>query len=240
MGWIGWWVAWLNLLAGGAFAESPEIVRVEDGVTLSRLPANAGGFSAGAPALEASVELEAGLLDVLAVLADDPRRTEWMPRCVEAMRLPDTSQGERVLYSRTAGSWPVAGRDAVLAVRTRFHAEGRVAEIDFRTVESAAAPRRDGVVRMPRLVGRYRLEALGHARTRVHYRAVMDIGGSVPDVVLRWSEGDMPVEILRGLRRQVQRTLGSYEEVILQLEAEQAAALQRSSRHASPRKGAHG
>ena len=228
MGWIGWWAAWLNLLAAGALAEGLEVVRVEDGVTLSRIQGNAGGAT-GDPRFEASVEMEAGIFDVLAVLADDPRRPEWMPRCVEAMRLPDTVAGERVLYSRTEGTWPVAGRDAVLAIRTRFPGEGQVAEIDFRTTESDAAPRHEGVVRMPRLEGRYRLEAISETRTLVQYRAAMDLGGTVPEAVLRWSEGGMSVEILLGLRRQVQRTLGTYEDLIRQLQAERAAAQQRSS-----------
>ncbi len=228
MAWIGWWAAWLNLVAVGALAEGLEVVRVEDGVTLSRIQGSAGE-GPGGPRYEASAVVEAGLLDVLAVLADDPRRPEWMPRCVEAMRLPDTATGDRVLYSRTEGTWPVAGRDAVIAIRTRFPGDGRIAEIEFQTTASDAAPSHEGVVRMPRLEGRYRLEAISETRTRVQYRAAMDLGGQVPEAVLRWSEGDMSVEILLGLRRQVERTLGSYEDLILQLEKERAAALQRSS-----------
>ncbi len=182
-----------------------ERVRQEDGIELLRRLDGGPG-----PAFRARAEVEADLFEVLAVLADDPRRTEWMSRCIESRRVAELEDGTRLIYSRTAGSWPVADRDGVVATRVSIDERGHRARVEMRSTETPDVPPVPGVVRMPALTGAYELVALGPDRTRVRYEIDVDLGGRVPGFVGSFVREQMPFDTLRDLRGQVERTRDSY------------------------------
>ena len=67
---------------------------------------------------------------------------------------------------------------------------------------------------MPSLVGHYRLELLGSGGTRVEYQIDVDLGGHVPSFIARYVGEQMPLNTVSGLRAQVARTGGQYDDWI--------------------------
>jgi hypothetical protein len=166
------------------------------------------------PELRATVEIDAGLFDVLAVITDVPRQTEWMHDCEESRLLRRDGADVTLLYNRTGAPWPVSDRDVVLRSETRLLDPGRRVAVRFANTIDPGAPPIDGIVRMPRLVGEYELVSLAPERTRVTYRLDIDPGGSLPSWAVSRTTRDTPLYTLLGLRRQVAATRGAYADFV--------------------------
>jgi hypothetical protein len=193
---------WGLAAAEGADAPGWKTIREEAGIAISQRTEPERRL----PSFRAVGTIPATPLEVLAVIRDVDRHTEWRDRCSESRVLTRLGDSSTVLYNRNDGSWPAADRDIVLASEVSFRDDGRTIEVRFRSVESTLMPPRQGIVRMPSLVGYYRLESLGSEGTRVEYRIDVDIGGRVPSFMARYVSEEMPLNTVRGLRAQVAKT----------------------------------
>lgn len=188
-----------------AGADSWEPIRQEQGITISRL--SGGGRQ---PTLRGTVVLEAELAELLAVLGDDPRRTEWMSRCIESRLLEKRPDGSTLVYTRTKGSWPVSDRDSVTESRLTLSPSQDHALIELRAAESPLMRPIPGVVRLPAMEGHYLLDSASPGHTRVEYQISVQLGGRVPGFVSAFVEKDLPFDTLHALREQVRKTRGQY------------------------------
>jgi hypothetical protein len=196
-----------SALVGCALALCAATARAQDGWALLRDDDGVRVYERSAqsralPELRGETEIHAALSAVVAVIADVPGQTRWMHDCVESRVVARESPSTTLVYNRTRGSWPVSDRDVVL--ETTLAPQSGAARVRFRAVVAAAAPPRDGVVRMPKLDGEFALAAVDPARTRVVYRLDVDPGGSLPAWLARRTARELPFETLRGLRREAQ------------------------------------
>lgn len=203
------------LLSAAASSENWQTLAKRDGVTLSR-PRESDGTAV--PSRGVTV-VEAPFFEVLAVIQDVPRQVEWRPRCMESRLVPQPGGGVSLIYSRSAGSWPVADRDSVVRSELSSVEWGRDARIGFDSVDSPLAPLVDGVVRTPFVAGHYALESLGPERTQVTYQIGIDVGGYVPGFATRFVSEEMPIDTLVKLRAQVAKTRGEYRELVARWQA---------------------
>jgi len=162
------------------------------------------------PELRATVEIDAAIFEVLAVIADVPRQSEWVHDCTESRLIRTLGPDAALIYNRNSPPWPASNRDAVLRSELKLVEASQRAAVEFANTDDPSTPPLDGVVRMQRLVGGYDLVALGPARTRVTYRVDVDPGGSLPIWLVTRTSRDMPLQTLLGLRRQVSATRGAY------------------------------
>jgi|HubBroStandDraft_6_1064221.scaffolds.fasta_scaffold609748_2 hypothetical protein len=155
--------------------------------------------------------VEAGVFEILAVLDDITRFTEWMADCKGAYIVKQINELERVEYNRIGAPWPVWDRDTT--IRSWIEADASKGDVwaRFQSMSIAAAPPVSGVVRMPRLAGFYHLEVVDAAHTKVTYQVDADPGGLLPDWLVKLTSRKLPIETLVGLRRQVAKTRGHYE-----------------------------
>jgi hypothetical protein len=203
-------LAWDPAGAEGADAPGWKTVREDAGIVVSQWTAPERRL----PRFRAVGTIPATPLEVLAVIRDVERHTEWRDRCRDSRVLERRGDGSLVLYNRNDGSWPVADRDVVLASESSIRDDGRKIEVRFRSIESLLMPPQRGVVRMPSLVGHYRLESLGSEGTRAEYQIDVDLGGRVPRFMARYVSEEMPLNTVRRLRAQVAKTRGQYDEFI--------------------------
>lgn len=154
------------------------------------------------------------IYEILAVLSDSSRRTEWQHRCVGAHDIARFDEFSRITYNRTAAPWPVNDRDVVLKTRIRVLEHDQIILASFRAISTPKKPKVDDVVRMPYLKGHYKLTRVGPKRTRVEYQVDADPGGWLPDWVANRASREIPIKTLLGLRRQVDRTRGQYEDLL--------------------------
>lgn len=182
----------------------------EEGVVVSIKEREDGGL----PAFRGVTTLNASVYDILAVLNDTGRNTEWMASCREARVLQKINAYERIIYNRTAAPWPVDDRDVVLQSKVSVDLEKKVVWIKFHSIKSSLQGEVDGAVRMPRLVGSYTLKMLGDEKTQVTYQIDADPGGLLPSWLVSQAQEELPRKTLVGLRGQVKKTKGQYAEFL--------------------------
>jgi hypothetical protein len=182
----------------------------KDGIEVSEREVSGRAF----PIFRGVGTIEANLSDVFAVLADVDRYTEWMHKCVDAREVRRESETVRYIYNRIGAPWPVRDRDVVLRSETIIIEPGRKVNVRFASVEEESVGPVKGVVRMRRLEGHYKLEALGPEQTRVEYQTDANPGGRVPAWLVKRNTRDLPLHTLLKLRRQVTRTRGQYGEFL--------------------------
>jgi hypothetical protein len=153
----------------------------------------------------------APILQVAAVLRDADREEEWMDSCEEAFvvkQLPNVVDAR--LYHRSASPvFVISDRDFVLETRTSIDAAAKMVLVEFSTVDDPEVPPRDGAVRMPSLVGHWKLWQRDAQSTLVEYQVHGDPGGSLPTWLVNLVQKKHPHKTLLGLRKQVAR--GGYE-----------------------------
>ena len=163
------------------------------------------------PILRGVGVLATNLYLLLAIVDDVPRHKEWVYRLETSKLLSRPDPLHARAYLRFGFPWPTSDRDGLIDVvverRWKPHHE---LWITFMSVVDKRMPVKKGVVRVPRTLGYTRLRWLGPNRTHVVYQIDTDPAGSLPRWLVRWISEDLPLRIVRGLRKQLVRRSTHY------------------------------
>lgn len=187
-----------------------EHVTSKDGITVTMRDVPGRGF----PTFRGVATINAYIFDVVAVISDIKRHTEWMEQCTDARLLKQKNEFVYVVYSRTNAPWPVSDRDAVYYSEAKVNPKRYEVKIHFRAVKSPLMGKVGGVVRMEKLRGYFHLRALGLDRTRIDYQVDADPAGMLPKWLAKLATKRLPLHTIRSLRKQVTRTRGWYHKRI--------------------------
>jgi hypothetical protein len=157
------------------------------------------------PGFRGQVVIAADIEVVRAAIEDVGSHTKWMHRCAESQVVKNLGEVENLVYNRTDSPWPVSDRDVVLKTKRVVNTEGDEVLLAFQNTKSELKPEVEDVVRMPKLVGFYKLAKLKDGRTKVTYQVEADVGGSLPDWIVKRVVKEMPFETLSKLRDRVQK-----------------------------------
>lgn len=160
--------------------------------------------------------VEENIFQVLAVLRDVGRHGQWMERSKNTHMIRKTDEFHYTVYGRTDAPWPVSDRDAVFRSSAKVEYDKKRVTVRFWAVRSKLKPPVSGVVRMTRLRGFFRFQAIAEGRTRVTYQVDADPQGSLPGWIARAATKTLPLKTLKGLRRQARKTRGWYDKQIAQ------------------------
>jgi hypothetical protein len=198
----------LTLLQSGAAVAKPgwQHVAHEDGITVSMREVPGRGF----PTFRGRGIIYASMYQVLAVMSDFKRHTEWMERCIEARKLRKINEREYIVYARTDVPWPLSDRDAVYHSKVHIDLKRYVVDIRFWAERSKLMPPVDGVVRMTDLRGHYKMRAVARGKTHIEYQVDADPKGLLPTWLAKIATKRLPLQTIRKLRKQAQRTRGWY------------------------------
>jgi hypothetical protein len=178
-----------------------------DGVTVSAREVP------GEPQLEfrGVAVLAVDLFPLLAVIDDTANHCIWQANCKVSRVVKANGEFERWIYHRVGAPWPVSDRDVVIRGTVQIDAERRAVWSHFRDVTLPSLPPVKGVVRLPKLVGFYKLEWLADDRTRVTYQVSSRTGGLLPTWLANRAARGLPHGTLVGLRKRAKAMAGKYE-----------------------------
>ncbi len=168
----------------------------------------------GFPTFRGVGVVKASIFQLLGVLSDTKRHTQWMERCAEARMLRKISEKEYIVYSRTDVPWPVSDRDAVYHSTVHVDRKRFIVDIRFRAVVSPLKGKVKGVVRMTKLRGHYKFTARGKNTTLVDIQVDADPAGSIPRWLAKIATRRLPLQTILKLRKQAKKTKGLYKERI--------------------------
>ncbi len=189
-----------------ALAEPWQRVGVEDGVTLEMRDVPGSDL----PEFRGTAILPAGLYEVAGVVDDLDHFCDWNARCVKNREYVHISDTERIFYMRTGAPWPLDDRDALLHGSVTGLGTSEIT-VRFRAIADARWPPVDGCVRMPMVVGSWKMTRLSDQQTRVEYQVRADPGGHVPAWAARLTAKQVPRDTIAGLRRHLPRVRGRYQ-----------------------------
>ncbi len=200
------------LTCATAMAAGWEEVSDDDGVVVSMKAVEGRDL----PIFRGVAVIDSSMIDIMAVLNDTEKATEWMANCAESKILKRLGDFERIVYNRTDSPWPVSDRDVVIQSKTDINVEKRTIHVKFWSIKSPLKGEVEDVVRMPRLKGHYKFKALSRTRTRVEYQVDADPGGSLPDWLAESATEDLPRKTLLGLAERAKKTSkdGTYKEFV--------------------------
>jgi hypothetical protein len=141
-----------------------------------------------------------------------------MANCVANRAVAYVAKDKMIIYNRVGSPAPfVDDRDMVLASDAVFDLRARSIELRFREITDPRVPPVDGVVRMPKTRGYWRLQYHEDEVTDVTYQVQADPGGSIPQWLVNMASKGLPLHTIQGLRRQAQK--GGYEKELAFLDA---------------------
>jgi hypothetical protein len=150
---------------------------------------------------KAVVTVPASIEEIVDVLRDADRYTEWYGYTKSSMSLTE-SGAQQFNYVETNFPWPFKNRDMVYRMTVdTSDARGTLVSL---TGLPDYVPENRGIVRMARAEGYILLEP-GERGTLVTYAFHSDPGGGVPAKLANRSISELPFTTLRGLRRELSR-----------------------------------
>jgi len=209
------WAGLAAALAGPARADSGwKTIVVEDGIKVTERKVPGQVF----PTFRGVGDVNASIYDVLAVVSDIKRHTQWVESCIASRVVERKGWRQYVVYSRTNVPWPISDRDAVYRSHVKVNAKRTEVTIVFKAIRGKV-PRVSGVVRMVNLRGHFKFKKLGEHKTRIDYQVDADPGGWIPKWLARLATRKMPLSTIQGMRKRVKATKGWYHKRIKQWKA---------------------
>jgi hypothetical protein len=194
----------ITLAVAPAFADAQskqnwEQIDVDDGIRVwkNEVPGQE------LPGFRGEVTIDAPIQKVLNAIKDWKQHTKWMHRCAESIEVQHIDDNRSLMYNRTDSPWPVSDRDVLLDTIIDESPDGNTITLKFKNSTSNLKPVKEDVVRMPRLVGYYKLVKVGEGKTKVTYQVEANPGGSLPTWLVKRVTKDLPFQTLDALRARV-------------------------------------
>ncbi|MBN2865489.1 MAG: START domain-containing protein [Thiotrichales bacterium] len=161
-------------------------------------------------AFRGEVIINAPLNDIVSVIRDTQNVPKWYYKSKLAKQLKRLNDHQSLNYSVTDLPWPVSDRDSVILATVTNGADGSV-NIQM-TGQPDAYPRQDGLVRVPKLEGFWKLEPqntqTAHPSVKVTLQVSTEPGGEIPSWLTNAMVVDMPLNSLSNLKKRVESGQG--------------------------------
>jgi hypothetical protein len=203
---IGVWVVSSASAAEEAEASSEweKITEINGIVGYSRPTSRSGVYE-----IKAIGIMDASIAVIEAVLRDDPARTQYSERCIEAFRVDipglESSKDTYYIYHRLGMPWPFYDRDGVAKAILRIDEETGALLWQAHTIATDFREDDWCVLRVPIVDAKWILTPLGENKTRAHYQILADPGGYLPTFLVNMMSEDLAVKTIAGIREMVKK-----------------------------------
>ncbi len=141
--------------------------------------------------LMAECEVNAGINQMLALIYDVSRHTEWVYNSVQSVLIKKNSTYDIIYYGETYAPWPVSNRDLVIHLTAFTDSITGICNITAIS-EPKLKPLVKGKIRIPRSVSKWKLIPINKQTTRVIYTLDIDPGGSLPSWLVNFASIEGP------------------------------------------------
>lgn len=167
------------------------------------------------PSFRGQAKVNAPVLQLLAILLDDGRSSEWAKGADETHILRQLDDRTQIIYARSKQPWPVQDRDIVMRRTVDVLKPGEMFRVRL-VCTPHEKPKVEGAVRVQRCETTFLLTAIADNQTAIDYRVNADPGGNNPAWIVKMASKSIPLDTLVALRKQAQRTRGKYDDAVAQ------------------------
>jgi hypothetical protein len=176
------------------------------------------------PAMRGRGMLRGDILHLLAILLDAERAPEWAQGATRAKTLERKGPLATLVYTFTELRWPVSDRDVITRGALGVRKPGESYRLEMKAEPDALA-KKEGVIRLRVSDAHFQLEKKGANRVWLEYVVHADPGGRLPSWLVRWASKSIPLDTLRNLQKQLDKTRDRYAAEITALRALDAGTL---------------
>jgi hypothetical protein len=148
--------------------------------------------------------INASIDQVLVQMLDWKRHTEWMFACAESTLLKQLQPDHMIMYNRIDVPWPVWDRDVIADIAIERSDDKKYLKVTFKNISSDLRSVPNHVVRLPKLIGFYKMWEVEPGKTKIMYQVAAELGGSVPRWLAVRGARDLPHVTLLKLRERVE------------------------------------
>lgn len=194
----------LCIVSGAAVADSGEtkweFLDEKDGIHVWKRETPGSDM----PAFRGQAFIKGSIDEILDTMLDWKHHTDWMYGCEESTMLKELGANHAIMYNRIGAPWPVWDRDVIADTTIERSADKKSLTVAFKNIDSKLRPVPKKVIRLPRLVGFYKLWQVEPKKTKVLYQVETDAGGSLPRWLAIFGAKALPYETLNRLRERVE------------------------------------
>ena len=148
--------------------------------------------------------INASIDQILNEMLDYKSHTQWMYACAESTLLKQVEPDHLIMYNRLDVPWPVWDRDVVADIAIQRSPDKKYLKVAFRNISSDLRKVPNKVVRLPKLIGFYKLWEVAPGKTKIMYQVEAELGGSIPRWIAVRGARDLPHVTLLKLRERVE------------------------------------
>lgn len=204
--------SWVGLALADGEADGWRTLYREEGIVVSTREEPGVDL----PGMRGEARLSVGVRQLLAVILDQRRSTEWAQGADETRVLRASSDGSQFIYARSRQPWPVRDRDLIMLRKVEVLEPAKAYRVQLVCVPDEL-PALEDVVRVRRCETSFTLRALDATHTHIDYRVQADPGGKIPSWIVRRASRSIPLDTLRALAKQVELTRGQYDHAVAPL-----------------------
>lgn len=144
---------------------------------------------------------------VLTVLADNKRKTEWIPRGKVVKMLEKKSEKDFTVYYKYNLPWPIQDRDFIIRNIGRIHPDSNVVSVDLISVDHPDDPNKKDAdaVRGKTIDGYTIIKSLNDNETFVEMALLTDFEGMIPVWIINSIQKKWPYRFISNLRKQLSK-----------------------------------
>lgn len=155
---------------------------------------------------KATVEVEAGLDNVLKLMEDIPSYPQWFPKLKEAKLIKIISSTEMILYQMMKLPFPADDRDTVFKVSASRDSANGAVTLKLTSLGDYL-PERKGVIRVKQISGSWTfIPDAAKSTVQVIYQMHSEPGGRLPSWIANAAVVKRPFEVLNNMRDMLKKS----------------------------------
>jgi hypothetical protein len=143
---------------------------------------------------------------VVTVLADNDRKTQWLPYLEDSRTIVDLSSSEAIVYYRYGSPWPFSPRDFLIQSSAVFNEQTKVLKVEMKSIKNYEGVKKNSdYVRGFSHDGYAVVSVKGKGKTEMEMAFLNDFGGMIPTFVINVVQKKWPYEFIKNLRKQLDK-----------------------------------
>lgn len=155
--------------------------------------------------IRAEAIIDYPLANIVSVLSDSDRKSEWVPRQVVNTIVEEKNPFDRIEYSQYSAPWPLKDRTFIIKVLGNYNEKEKLLTIDISSVKHPKFPLKEEFVRGETYRGRIELKKLGPNKTAFQTWLITDFKGGIPNWVINLLQAKWPYKLVKNLNKQLAR-----------------------------------
>lgn len=148
--------------------------------------------------------IKENIAKVVTVLADNVRKTQWLPYLQKSKTIHEYSNSDAVVYYRYGSPWPFSPRDFLIRSIAEFNSKTKKLWVEMKSIKKfKGVEKSDDYVRGFSHDGYAQVSYIDTNTTEIEMAFLNEFGGMIPTFVINIVQKKWPYEFMQNFRKQI-------------------------------------